>query len=98
MMAAASTTLATYVLVALATYLVSRGLHPMRLEWGRLARVAVVLAGLGALAVWLAPSAALPAIVVKVLILSLYPLVLLAAGFLNSEERTKLRALLGRRA
>jgi O-antigen/teichoic acid export membrane protein len=96
MMAAASTTLATYVLVALATYLVSRGLHPMRLEWGRLARVAVVLTGLGALAVWLAPSAALPAMGVKVLILSLYPLALLAVGFLTSEERDKVRALFRR--
>jgi O-antigen/teichoic acid export membrane protein len=96
MMAAATTTLATYMLVALATYLVSRSLHPMRLEWGRVARVAMVLAGLGTVAVWLAPATALPAIGVKVLVLSLYPAALLAVGFLSGEERAKVRALFRR--
>lgn len=97
MLAAATTTLATYLLVALTTYLVSRRLHPMHLEWGRLARVALVLAGLGTLAVWLAPNAPLPAIGVKVLILSLYPVTLMAVGFLTVEEQAKVRTLFSRK-
>jgi len=84
--------------LAILTRLVAGRLYPVPYEFGRLALLAAVLA-----AVWrvgLALDATLPlwwAVALKCALLATAPLVLLAAGFLQPEEATALRRLLGRK-
>ncbi|MFQ5669575.1 MAG: lipopolysaccharide biosynthesis protein [Acidobacteriota bacterium] len=96
MLAAAGTTLATYILVPAAVYLVSRRLYPLRLEWNRLARAAVLLAAIGAGSL-LIPFPSLPArLLAKLLLLLLYPPALWLSGFFRQEEKEKIRTVLSR--
>ena len=98
MMGAAATTLVTFVLLPIPIYLISSRLYPLRLEWGRLVRVAIVLVTAGGLAGWALPfESTLALIAAKAgLCLSIGP-VLYLVGFFTDEEIGKLRSLWRRR-
>ncbi len=97
MLAAAATTLATYVLLPAAVHLASNRYFPVRLEWGRLARVGIGLAGAGGLALLTGPLSLAAAVGVKLALLLAFPLFLLATRFATPEEMEKIRAAWRRR-
>ena len=93
MMGAAVATLAAYVALFAAMWLNSRRVYPVAYQWRRVLSVAVVGAGLTAIA-W-AVDAPLPLAIALVLA---YPLVLAALGFYLPAERARMRRLLPSRA
>jgi O-antigen/teichoic acid export membrane protein len=92
MLGAAWATLASYALMALLGFVLSRRLYPLPFEYGRLARVVLAAAAVYA-ASFLAPAALLPALAVKAVLLVLFPALVLGSGAISAEER----AWLGRR-
>jgi O-antigen/teichoic acid export membrane protein len=90
---AAWATVFSYAVMAALGFLFSARLYPIPFEWGRTGRI--VLAGcLSFLLSLLAPAALLPALLVKSVSLSAFPVLLLASGFLTGGERDWLRARL----
>jgi O-antigen/teichoic acid export membrane protein len=98
MMAAAWTTLATYVVLPLGVYNVSRRLYPFHLEWSRLAKLAVLMVAVG-IGSWLGPFGSLLGNVAwkAALLLAFLP-GLVVLKFFTSEETDRLRHLLHRSA
>ncbi|MFQ5719205.1 MAG: flippase [Acidobacteriota bacterium] len=92
MMAAAVTTLATYVLILIPTYMVSSRLYPLRLEWGRLAKITAVFAAAALAATFLPAMPLAGAVAAKAgLCLAIYPALYLLR-FFTPEEMSKLRS------
>ncbi len=78
---------ASYLVVIALMYWFTERLFPVPYEWGRLARVlfaAAALVGLGELVM---PTSGFGGLVGRLFVALLYPLVLLASGFFNAEER-----------
>jgi O-antigen/teichoic acid export membrane protein len=78
---------ASYLIVVALMYGFTQRLFPVPYEWGRLARIALVTAGLVALGELLLPTDGLGALAARVALWLLYPLALLATGFFTAEER-----------
>jgi O-antigen/teichoic acid export membrane protein len=91
MMGAAIATVAAYTTMALGMAWWSQRIYPVPYQWRRVATAAfgaVALAAIGK-----ALGVGLPAAVALILV---YPLVLMALGFTNSEERRRLTRLVFR--
>ena len=96
MMAAATTTLVTYALLPIPIYVISSRLYTLHLEWGRLARLALVLAA-GGLAAWALPMESTWALIAaKAAICAAICPALYLLGFFTAEELEKLRSKLHR--
>ncbi len=93
MMGAAIATGAAYTTMAIAMAWWSQRLYPGPYQWRR-----VITATLGAVGLAAVGKVLDDGIAVAFLLIALYPPVLLALGFTNSEERRRLTALVGRRA
>lgn len=84
---------ASYGVVVVLMYVFTQRLFPVPYQWGRLARVvftAAVLVGIGELAM---PTDGFVGLLGRAVLLALYPLGLLAAGFFTAEERRWLAKL-----
>ncbi|HEY5815715.1 MAG TPA: lipopolysaccharide biosynthesis protein [Solirubrobacterales bacterium] len=78
---------ASYLVVVALMYGFTQRLFPVPYEWGRLARVVLVTAGLVLLGELLLPPDGIPALIARIALWLLYPLALLASGFFTAEER-----------
>ena len=93
---AAWATVVSYAVMAGLGIAVSQRLYPLPFETGRLTRVSAA-ALLVLAASWLAPAAWGAAVAVKLGLLALFPVLVLASGFLRPGEREWLRDLVRRR-
>jgi O-antigen/teichoic acid export membrane protein len=93
MMAAAGTTLATYLVLPVVVYVVSSRLFPLRLEWSRLARVAGVYIAAGAGAALLSPASLWVAVVAKAALCVATLPALWLIGFFTEEELGKVKGM-----
>jgi O-antigen/teichoic acid export membrane protein len=84
---------ASYVVVVALMYVFTQRLFPVPYQWGRLARVVLVSAGLVGLGELALPTAGAAGLLGRVVLCAAYPLALLAGGFFNSEERRWLSRL-----
>jgi len=92
MLGAAWTTVASYLSMAIALYLVSRKLYPVQYEFGRLLKLALVLAAVVAASrLWPVPFWG------KFGLLLLYPVALWGSGFFEARELAELKKMLVRR-
>jgi O-antigen/teichoic acid export membrane protein len=78
---------ASYLVVVALMYGFTQRLFPVPYEWGRLARVVLVAAGLIAAGELLLPTDGVDGLLSRCLLLALYPAALLASGFFSPEER-----------
>lgn len=78
---------ASYLVVLALMYGFTQRLFPVPYEWGRLARVVLTSAALTGLGEWLLPTDGFAALAARTALWLAYPLVLLAGGFFNAEER-----------
>jgi O-antigen/teichoic acid export membrane protein len=90
---AALALVASYLVVLALMYGFTQRLFPVPYEWGRLARVVLVSAGLVALGELLLPTAGSAGLLLRGVLWLLYPLVLLGSGFFTPGERTWLARL-----
>ncbi|MBI3932550.1 MAG: polysaccharide biosynthesis C-terminal domain-containing protein [Acidobacteria bacterium] len=97
MMGAAWATVLSYAVMAGLGYTLSRRVHPIPFETGRMGRIAGA-AALSFAASRLAPEAIAPALAVKAAALAAFPALVVALGALRPEERAWLRARAGRLA
>ncbi len=77
----------SYVVVVALMYGFTQRLFPVPYEWGRLARVVLVSVSLVAFGELLLPSDGLAGLLSRGVLWAAYPLILLASGFFNPEER-----------
>lgn len=97
MRGAAWATVLSYGVMALLGVLLSQRVHPLPLEWGRLARIGTAAAFTYAVALF-APAAVLPGALVKLGLLGLaFPALVVALGTPSDEERSWLRRRLAPR-
>jgi O-antigen/teichoic acid export membrane protein len=94
MMGAAISTLASYSLLSVLAYFASRRFYPVAYEWGRLAQLLVIFGSTYLLSRLVPPSPLARALVFKIALLLLCPLILYAIRFLTPEELTRGRQLL----
>jgi len=78
---------ASYLVVVALMYGFTQRLFPVPYEWGRLARVVLVAAGLVGLGELLLPIDGLDGLLARGALWFAYPLVLLGSGFFTAEER-----------
>lgn len=83
-----------YIIMATALYFVGQKLYPMRYEWGRLAKMAAVVA----LLFFVGRSGQfMPSILLKTLLFLAYPLILWLARFFEKSELSAARHMVHRR-
>jgi hypothetical protein len=80
-------------------YLLTRGLFKVGFEWGRLAQLTAILAGVAVSGEALLPTSGLAGLGLRVAWLGLVPVLLLLTRFFHPHERGQAKALLldGRR-
>jgi hypothetical protein len=80
-------------------YLLTRGLFSVGFEWGRLARLTAILAGVAVSGELLLPPGGFGGLALRVAWLALVPALLLLTRFFHPHERAQARALVadGRR-
>ncbi len=84
---------ASYLVVLALMYVFTQRLFPVPYEWGRLARVVGISAGLVLLGELLLPTAGFAGLLLRTALWLTYPLALLATGFFSSGERRWLAQL-----
>ncbi|HEY6550311.1 MAG TPA: oligosaccharide flippase family protein [Solirubrobacterales bacterium] len=84
---------ASYIVVLALMYGFTQRLFPVPYEWGRLARVVVVSAGIVGLGELLLPTEGFLGLLARTALWLTYPLALLVTGFFNSGERRWLATL-----
>jgi len=84
---------ASYLVVLVLMYGFTQRLFPVPYEWGRLARVVAVSAGIVALGELLLPTEGFLGLLARTALWLLYPLALLVTGFFTSGERRWLARL-----
>jgi hypothetical protein len=77
-------------------YVVTRRVFPLRLEWGRLARIVGIAAGLFALGELLLPTSGWGGFLSRAAVAAAYLPLLYASGFFGDREREALRRGLAR--
>jgi O-antigen/teichoic acid export membrane protein len=98
-MAAAWVSVVTYMVFTVVSYFVCRTIYPIRFEFGRLSTVALVALGLYGVFLYTPPLAGWLDLLRQVGFMALFPLVLLATGFLNRDEWARARSMMsGNRA
>ncbi len=96
MMGAAMATLAAYAAMALALYLMGRGLYPVAYEPGRLARVTLCAAAVAAATkIFGVHVASGNQLILRLGLLAAFPVLLALSGFLDQEELGALKRRLG---
>lgn len=83
-----------YVTMVAVMHLLTRNVFVVDFQWGRLARLAVILASVAVSGELLLPSAGLLGLVLRMLWLTLIPALLLATRFFAPNEREQARAIL----
>ena len=88
-----------YTVMLIVMYAMTRSLFPVGFEWGRLARLAAILAGVAVSGELLLPTAGVTGLLSRVAWLALVPVLLALTRFFHPHERDQARALLadGRR-
>ncbi|MEM6796896.1 MAG: hypothetical protein AAF725_23180, partial [Acidobacteriota bacterium] len=86
-------TVASYLFLAAATCVLSQRVHPVAWEYGRLAKLLGVGSLVYAVGVWTSGAESLLAALTwqLFLVLGVFPLALLATGFLEPGERARIR-------
>jgi O-antigen/teichoic acid export membrane protein len=84
---------ASYLVVMVLMYVFTQRLFPVPYEWGRLLRVTLTVAALVAIAELLVPTSGALGLLLRALLFSAYPLILLATGFFTAGERVWLAKL-----
>ena len=87
---------AAYVAMIALMYVVTRRVFPLRLEWGRLARIVGIAAGLFALGELLLPTSGWGGFLSRAAVAAAYLPLLYASGFFGEREREALRRGLAR--
>ncbi len=82
-----------YVAMLAVMYLLTRGLFRVGFEWLRLARLAIVLAGVAVSGELLLPSAGIGGLLLRCAWLALVPAALFASGFFHAHELAQARRL-----
>jgi len=90
---AAIALVASYLVVLALMYGFTQRLFPVPYEWGRLARVVLVLAALVAVGELLLPTEGAAGFLSRAVLWLVYPLALLATGFFTPGERSSLATL-----
>jgi O-antigen/teichoic acid export membrane protein len=85
---------ASYVVVVILMYLFTERLFHVPYEWGRLALIVAVAAGLVGLGEGLVPTEGAGGFLVRLVLWLAFPVVLYLLRFLTAEERVQLRQLL----
>jgi len=102
MVSVAWATPAAYALMAALGAVYSNRLFPVPFEWGRLARLGAIVAGLYAVDRWMAFSGVAPlsgtALLAKAILIAALPVILFATGFFGHGELRALRSMLPGRA
>jgi O-antigen/teichoic acid export membrane protein len=83
-----------YVAMVAVMHLLTRNVFVVDFQWGRLARLAAILASVAVSGELLLPSAGLLGLVLRMLWLTLIPALLLATRFFAPDEREQARAIL----
>src|SRR4051812_47982378 len=78
---------ASYLVVLGLMYVFTQRLFPVPYEWGRLLRVTLTVAALVGIAELVVPTSGALGLLLRAILFSLYPLVLLATGFFTEGER-----------
>jgi len=78
---------ASYLVVLGLMYAFTQRLFPVPYEWGRLLRVVLTVAAIVGLAELLVPTDGLDGLLLRAVLLAVYPLMLWATGFFSDEER-----------
>jgi len=92
-MGAAASTVISYLLLVVLVFWVSQRLYPIAYEWGRLFRLALVAALIYLASLLVPNSPTWLAVLLKLFLLLLFPLVLLAIRFFAPEELARGRQL-----
>lgn len=78
---------ASYLVVVGLMYVFTQRLFPVPYEWTRLLKIVLASTALVVLAELLIPTSGAPGLLLRLLLLALYPLALYATGFFTQEER-----------
>ena len=84
---------AAYAVMIVVLHLLTRRLFAVPFEWGRLAHAVVLLAGISVGGNLLLPTSGVDGLLLRALAFAAIPLAFLATGFMRSDERAGLRAL-----
>jgi O-antigen/teichoic acid export membrane protein len=82
-----------YVAMVAVMHLLTRGVFAVEFEWGRLAQVSAILAGVAVSGELLLPTAGLLGLLARIAWLALIPALLLLTRFVAPNERARARAL-----
>jgi O-antigen/teichoic acid export membrane protein len=85
-----------YVVMLTVMYVLTRRAFRVDFEWGRLARLVLVLGGLAVVGDLILPTHGAVGLLSRALVAAVMPLVLLATGFAHGAELRQARLLLGR--
>ena len=85
-----------YVAMLGVMHLLTRRAFPVAFEWGRLARLVIVVGGLAVAGDLALPTSGFPGLIERVLVWAAIPPALLATGFAHPEELRRAQALLDR--
>lgn len=95
-MGAALATTFSYMFIALATYVFSQRIHPIKFELNRVGSLFFLAAGLYGISLFLPTQILALSILEKAVIVSLYPVILYFGGFLREEEMAAAKAASGK--
>lgn len=84
---AALALVASYLVVVGLMYVFTQRLFPVPYEWGRLARVVLTSAAIVGLAELVVPTSGFGGLLLRLVLLAIYPLALFLTGFFSSEEK-----------
>lgn len=93
MMGAAAATVLSYAALAVATFVIADRLYPVRYEWGRIAKLTVIAAGLYVAGLLIPVESIYVRLALKIALVVLFPLLLYATGFFKGEEMTKFKEI-----
>ncbi|MGB9184790.1 MAG: lipopolysaccharide biosynthesis protein [Solirubrobacteraceae bacterium] len=85
-----------YAVMLTVMYLLTRNVFPVDFEWGRLARLVVIMGGLTAAGDLLAPTHGALGLLTRLAVFAAIPLVLLVTGFAHRAELSQARAFVAR--